>query len=98
MVPALTNVRALRRLTNRVQPEAAGQLLELMVVLAHGCARLQPLRLRTRHTRTQVDLHQFRYGGHPATNCTMRSRNPAETERNGTYKVCRYASRLLICC
>src|SRR3954470_3764975 len=45
VVPALADIGALSGFTDRVQFEIAGQLLELMIILAHRSASLQPFRL-----------------------------------------------------
>ena len=45
VVPALADVGAVGALADGVQVERAGQALEVVVVFAHGGARLEPLRL-----------------------------------------------------
>ena len=51
MVPALADIGAVRRLANRMQVQLARQRLQVVIVLAHGRARLQPVRLRRRPAR-----------------------------------------------
>ena len=45
MVPALADVGALRGFADGVEVERAGQLFEVVVVVAHGRAGSEPLRL-----------------------------------------------------
>ena len=59
VVPALADVGAVGAFAHGVQPERAGQALEVVVVLAHGGARLEPLRLGGGGLARRLDLHQF---------------------------------------
>ena len=77
MVPALADVGTLRRLAHRVQAEPARQLLERVIVLAHGRARLQPLRLGPGTPRRRVDLDQGR--GHGKVTLYDAQRNPSDS-------------------
>jgi hypothetical protein len=64
MVPALANVRALGRFANRVQIQSSCQPLEIVVIVAHGRARLQPLRLLLRTPGRKIYLDEFYRAGH----------------------------------
>src|SRR6516225_5932998 len=59
MIPALANVGTVGRFTHRMQVETTRQSLQAVIVLAHGGARLQPLRLGSRLARPNLDLDQF---------------------------------------
>src|SRR5271157_5667157 len=59
MVPALADVGAMRRLADGVQLQLTRQGLQVVIVLAHGCARLQPVRLGRSTERSYIDLDQF---------------------------------------
>ena len=59
MVPALTDVGAMRALADGVELERAGQPLEIVVVLAHRSAGLEPLRLGRGSRAGGGDLYQF---------------------------------------
>jgi hypothetical protein len=58
VLPALTDIRALRALAHRVQIQGPRQLLEPVVVLAHRSLRLQPGGFRSALARRRIDLHQ----------------------------------------
>src|SRR5208283_663990 len=64
MVPALPDVGAVRRLADGVQLQLARQGLQVVIVLAHGRARLQPLRFGSRTVRSGLDLDEFGSRGH----------------------------------
>ena len=51
MIPALANVRALCRFTNRVQAQASRKLFQIVKVISHRSFCPQPLRLRHTHRR-----------------------------------------------
>src|SRR3954470_15372550 len=57
VVPALADVRALSGFTDRVQFKITGQLLELVIILAHRSARLQPFRLGLSKLGSKVNLY-----------------------------------------
>ncbi len=59
VVPALSDVRAVRTLAHRVQIQITRQLLQRVKGLAHRRPRLQPLRLRRRLARRKINLHQL---------------------------------------
>src|SRR6185437_3520093 len=90
MVPAFPDVWTLRRFADGVQLQLTRQLLQLVIVLAHRRASLQPLRLRLRHTWGKIDLYEFGKGCHCWFYCTRRW-NPQPQS------VCRNASRSSIC-
>ena len=64
MVPALADVGTMRRLADGVQLQVARQGLEIVIVLAHGRARLQPFRFGRRTARANLDLDQLRSSSH----------------------------------
>ena len=78
MVPAFANVRALGRLADRVQVQSPRQSFEIVVIVAHGSAGLQPLRLPLRAPGRKIDLDEFYRAGHLVLDvnlyCTMRGR------------------------
>ncbi len=59
VLPALADVGALRALADGVQAERAGEPLQVVVVLAHWSARLQPLRLGSGRSTCGFNLHQI---------------------------------------
>ena len=58
VVPALADVGALGGFADGVEVEGAGQLLEVVVVFAHGRAGVEPLGLGERAARGEVDLDE----------------------------------------
>ena len=64
MIPAFSYVGTLRRLAHCMEIELPSQLLELVIIIAHRRASLQPLRLRLRNTRGKIDLNELGAGGH----------------------------------
>ncbi len=56
MVPALADVGAMRGLADGVQIQIAGQLLEIVVILADGGTGLEPVRLGDGTLGSEVDL------------------------------------------
>jgi hypothetical protein len=60
VVPALADVGAVRGLADGMQVEIAGQLLEVVIIVAHRRARLQPVGLGDRLARGKVDLDEVR--------------------------------------
>src|SRR5262249_48338791 len=75
VVPALADVGTLRGLAHRMQVERTREPLELVIVVAHGGARLQPGGLGLRTPRRKVDLNEFYRAGHQLLDaylyCTM---------------------------
>src|SRR6185369_549845 len=63
VIPAFADIGALGRLADRVQIQTPGELLEVVVVLAHGCLGAQPRRLRSADTRSDVNLNKV-WGSH----------------------------------
>ena len=59
VVPALANIRALRALTDCMQIERAGQLLEAVVVLAERGAGLEPVRFGRGRSAHRLNLYQI---------------------------------------
>src|SRR5205814_9708355 len=59
VVPTLPDIRALRGLANRMQPESPRQLLELVEVLPYWCFRFEPRRFRLAHDRSGLNLYQL---------------------------------------
>ena len=64
MVPALADVGALRGLADRVEVEGAGQLFEVVIVVAHRRAGAEPLGFGEGAARREVDLDQIGAGDH----------------------------------
>ena len=64
VVPALADVGAVGAFADGVQAERAGQALEVVVVLAHGGAGLEPLRLGGGRWRAGADLDEFHLDFH----------------------------------
>src|SRR6202011_4607012 len=69
VVPALANVGTLRRLANCVQIQSPCQLFEVVVIVAHGRAGLQPFRLPLRTPRRKINLDEFYRAGHQGIRC-----------------------------
>ncbi len=61
VVPALADVGAVGAFANGMQIEGARQPLEVVVVLAHRCARFQPLGLGRRSLASRLNLYQFHH-------------------------------------
>jgi hypothetical protein len=59
VVPALADVGALRGLANGVQTESAGQLFEVMEVLADRSFGAEPVRLGLADGRSDSNLHEL---------------------------------------
>ena len=59
VIPALADVRALRRFADGVQPKPARQLFQVMEVFANRSFRPQPLRLGLPQRRTKLDLDEL---------------------------------------
>ena len=64
MVPALANIRTLRRLADCMQAKPARQLFKIVEVLADRGPGLQPLGFRLPQWRVDVDLHKLRCRTH----------------------------------
>jgi len=65
MVPALADIRALRRLGHGMQAQATSQLFQVMEILADGSFRPQPTGFWRAHWRCDLDLNQLGGSGHP---------------------------------
>src|SRR5579859_7206098 len=76
MIPAFSDIGTLRRLADGMQIEAARQLLELVIVLAHRGTSFEPAGLRLGRRPRQFDLNEFGKGGrHPLFYCTKSSKS-----------------------
>src|SRR3981081_3943217 len=64
MVPAFSDIRALRRLANGMQAKAAGQLLQVVKVLAHRSPGLEPRGLRAQKPGAEFNLDELGSGRH----------------------------------
>ena len=61
LVPALPDVRAMRRLAHRMQVERTGQALQLVVIFTHRCAGLEPAWLGGGTAWRLVDLDEVNH-------------------------------------
>src|SRR5580692_4476181 len=59
MIPAFSNVGALRRFAHRVQSQAAGEFFEIMEVFAYWSLGSEPLRLGLPDWPGEVDLDEL---------------------------------------
>ncbi len=65
MIPALPNIRTLRRLAHRMQSKSACQLLQIVEVISDRSFCPKPLRLRLPDGWTKFDLNELRSSCHP---------------------------------
>ena len=61
VVPALADIWAVGAFADSVQPERASQALEVVIILAHGCACLEPFRLWCRNAARRFNLNEFHH-------------------------------------
>src|SRR4029077_4732093 len=54
---------------HRMQVQCARQFFQLVVIVAHGRARLQPCRLGLRTPRRKIELDEFYRAGHLLIRC-----------------------------
>src|SRR5205823_2179540 len=62
LIPALTDVGALRALVDGVQVQGAGELLQTVEGLAAGCAGVEPLGFAHGAVRREIDLDELDCG------------------------------------
>jgi hypothetical protein len=65
VVPALTDVRTLRRLAHGMQAKTTRQLFQIMKVISNRSLRPQPRRLGGARRRRELNLNQLGSGRHP---------------------------------
>src|SRR5260370_37014143 len=59
MVPAFSNIRTLRRLAHRMQPQPARQLLQVMKIVTDWSLGLEPRRFGAEYLGAKVDLNEL---------------------------------------
>jgi hypothetical protein len=64
MIPALADIRTLRRLADRVQSQTSGELLEIVEIVADGSLRPEPIRLGLPDGWSEFDLDELGRGRH----------------------------------
>src|ERR1035441_6379281 len=67
MVPAFSDIGTLRRLADRMQPQPAGQFLQVVKIVAYRSLGFEPRRLRTADRGAEVNLDELGRGGHDET-------------------------------